>query len=114
MNCIFNEQEYLGNTRKKRKATCKKPKVVALINMPFTIDSNILMFYDQDLENVHSPYDNALIIKVQIPNAIVSRVSMDNGSGINALFMDAAEKMGILDNINKGKTTIHTFNEASV
>ncbi|KAB2622392.1 hypothetical protein D8674_024574 [Pyrus ussuriensis x Pyrus communis] len=45
---------------------------------------------------------------------MVSRVSVDNGLRINVLIMDVAEKMGILDNINKGKTTIHTFNGALV
>lgn len=34
---------------------------------------------------------------------------MDNGSGVNVLFKDAAEKMGILDTTNKGKTTLHTI-----
>lgn len=28
INCIYEEQEYLENTRKERKTTCKKPKLV--------------------------------------------------------------------------------------
>ncbi|KAB2621075.1 hypothetical protein D8674_037654 [Pyrus ussuriensis x Pyrus communis] len=47
-------------------------------------------------------------------NAIVSRVLVDNGLGVNVLFKDVAEKMGILDSIDKGRTTLHTFNKAPV
>lgn len=46
------------------------------------------MFFDQDLEDVHSPYDDALIVKVQISNIMVSRVLVDNGSSVNILFKD--------------------------
>lgn len=62
--------------------------MVALINIPLAIDSNILMFFDRDLEGVHSPYNDALIVKVQISNTMVSRVLMDNRSGVNILFKD--------------------------
>lgn len=58
------------------------------INKPLPINSNILMFFDQDLEDVHSPYDDALIVKVQISNIMVSRVLVDNGSSVNILFKD--------------------------
>lgn len=89
---------------------CKNPQMVASINKPPPINSNILMFFDQDLEDVHSPYDDALIVKVQISNVMVSPVLVDNGSSVNVLFKDAADKIGLLDSINKGKTTLHIVN----
>lgn len=64
--------------------------MVASINKPLAIDSNILMFSDRDLEEVHSPYNDALVVKVQISNAMVSRVLMDNRSRVNVIFKDVA------------------------
>lgn len=71
VNCIYSNQEYLGNTQKERKAACEKPRMVAPVNKPLAIDPNILMFSDRDLEDVHSPHDNVLVVKVQIFNALV-------------------------------------------
>lgn len=42
--------------------------MVAAINKTLTIDSNILVFSDYDLEDVCLPHDDALVIKVQISN----------------------------------------------
>ncbi|KAB2626198.1 hypothetical protein D8674_017858 [Pyrus ussuriensis x Pyrus communis] len=50
----------------------------------------------------------------QISHALVSRVLVDTGSGVSVIFNNAVEKMRILNNINKGKTTLHTFNGASI
>lgn len=68
------------------------------------------MFSNRDLEDVRSPYDDALVITVQISTVMVSQVMVDNGYRVNILFKDAAKKMGILDNINKSKTTMQSFN----
>lgn len=70
------------------------------------------MFFDQGMEDFDTPHNDLFIVKVQISNAMISRVLMDNRLRVNVLFKDAAEKMGILDNINKGRITLHTFNEA--
>lgn len=83
--------------------------MVANINKPLIINSNILIFSDQDLEEVHSPDDNALAIKVQISNAMVSRVLVDIRARINIFFKDTIERMMILDIINKSKTTFQAF-----
>ncbi|KAM2451813.1 hypothetical protein ACFX1W_009217 [Malus domestica] len=60
--------------------------MVAIINKPLAIDSNILMFFDNDLKDIHSPHDDALIVKVQISNTLHQQ----------------------------GNTTLHTFNGAPV
>lgn len=75
--------------------------MMASVIKPLTIDFNILMFSNRDLEDVHSPYDDALVIKVQISNTLVSWVLVNNVFGVNVLFKEVVEKMGILDNINK-------------
>lgn len=79
---------------------------MANINKQLAIGSNILRFSDQDLEDVYSPYDDALVVKAQLSNALVSRVLVNNGLGASVFFKDVAEKLEILDNINKRKTTI--------
>lgn len=83
--------------------------MVASINKPLSIKSNIVIFSDQDLEDIHSPNDDALVIKVQISNNMVSRVLVDIGAGISIFFKDAVKRMKNLDIINKSKTTFHTF-----
>ncbi|KAM2989055.1 hypothetical protein FF2_003079 [Malus domestica] len=83
---------------------------MAFITKPLAIDSNILIFLDMDLEDVHSPHDDAFVIKIQISNALVNIILVDNSSGVSLFFDDAVEKMEILDSVNKGKTTIYTFN----
>ena len=90
--------------------SCKKPQMVASTNKSLIIDSNILVCSFRDLKYVQSPHNDTFIVKVQISNALVSRVLVDNGSGVNIFFKDATEKMGIFYNTNMGKTTIHTFN----
>ncbi|KAM2096325.1 hypothetical protein COP2_019068 [Malus domestica] len=72
------------------------------------------MSSDRDLEDVHSPHGDALVIKVQILNALDDCILVDNGFRVSVLFKDAAKKIGILDNINKGRTTLHNFNGATV
>ena len=83
--------------------------MVASINKSLAIDFNIMMFSNRDLEDVYSPHDDAFIIKVKISNSMVIRVLVDNRSGVNVLFKDVVENMGILRSVNKEMTTIHTF-----
>lgn len=78
---IYGEKEYLARQGRKEKRACKKPQMVANINKPFPTGSNIRMFFYWDLEDVHSSHDDALVIKVQISNAMVSCIFVDDGSG---------------------------------
>lgn len=80
----------LSNDWEVRKTACKKHRMVASNNKPLAIDSNILMLSDRDLEGVHSPYNDAIVVKLQISNAMVSWVLMDNRSGVKVLFKDVA------------------------
>lgn len=52
--------------------------MVASINKPLAIDSNILMFSDRDLEDVNLPHVDALFIKIQISNALVNHIPVNN------------------------------------
>lgn len=91
--------------------------MVASINKPLSIESNILMFFSSrfaKLEDIHFPCYDALVIKVHIFNAMVSPVLVDNGYAVSTLFKDTAERMRILDSINKGKTTMHAFKNSLV
>ncbi|KAM1529990.1 hypothetical protein EV2_019748 [Malus domestica] len=81
---------------------------------PKTSYSNILMFSGKDLEDVNSPHDDVLVIKVQIFNAMVSCILIDNVIGVNIFFKDRINRIRILDNINKSKTLRHTFSRTFV
>lgn len=94
--------------------------MVATINKPLAIDYNILMFLDHDLEDQDATHhsqqatDDALVVKVQISNALVSSIMVNNCSRVRVLFNDATEKRRILDIINKEIITLHTFNRVLV
>ncbi|KAB2625773.1 hypothetical protein D8674_017433 [Pyrus ussuriensis x Pyrus communis] len=57
--------------------------MVASINKTLAIDANILMFFDRRMEDFHSPDNDPFIVKVQITNAMISRVLVDNKLGVN-------------------------------
>lgn len=67
------------------------------------------MFSGWDLEDINSPHDDALVIKVQIFNAMVSHVLV-----VKIFFKDKINRISILDNITKSKTLPHTFSKTPV
>ena len=56
-----------------------------------------ISFSAKDLEGVHTPHDDAIVITVTIYNHVVKRVLFDNGSASDVLYYDAIKKLGISD-----------------
>lgn len=70
---------------------------------------------DEDLEGIHTPHDDAVVVVLQIANCEVKRVLVDNGSSTNILYYDAFEKMGLpLDKLKKMDSPLYGFSEAPV
>ncbi|KAB2600509.1 hypothetical protein D8674_042977 [Pyrus ussuriensis x Pyrus communis] len=57
--------------------------MMASINKTLAIDANILMFFDRGMEDFHSRDNDPFIVKVQITNAMINRVLVDNKLGVN-------------------------------
>ena len=51
----------------------------------------------ENLERIHTPYDDAIVITATIYNHVVKRVLFDNGSASDVLYYDAMKKLGISD-----------------
>ncbi|PON67252.1 hypothetical protein PanWU01x14_104270 [Parasponia andersonii] len=54
-----------------------------------------IAFTQQDLSMVRLPYDDPLMIKLQIDSMLVGRVLIDDGSSVDILFLSIFESMGL-------------------
>ncbi|XP_043705421.1 uncharacterized protein LOC122655281 [Telopea speciosissima] len=52
-----------------------------------------ITFSDEDLADIQSPHDDALVIKMIIANCTVARILVDKGSSADILYYDAFKKM---------------------
>ena len=55
----------------------------------------LITFNNGDLEGLHLPHDDALVVSAIIANFNVQRILVDNGSSADILFISAFEKMKI-------------------
>ena len=56
-----------------------------------------MFFSSEDLEGVHAPHDDAIVITAIIYNHVVKRFLFDNGSASNVLYYEAMKKLGLSD-----------------
>lgn len=56
----------------------------------------VITFSKDDARTIHIPHHDPLVIESQIPNMIVARVLVDNGSSVNILFKAAFEKIRLI------------------
>ncbi|XP_062089082.1 uncharacterized protein LOC133795645 [Humulus lupulus] len=54
-----------------------------------------ITFTEEDLREVHLPYDDPLVIKLQMDCCQLGRDLVDGGSGVDVLFWEAFQKMGL-------------------
>ena len=93
----------------------KKGYVNTIFGGQFCQDKVLIVFSDQDLENVNLPHTDPLVIKLQIGDTVVSRVLVDVGSSSNILLQDTFRRMGIeKEEIQLVKTSLHAFNRVEV
>ncbi|KAM2886552.1 hypothetical protein COP2_013616 [Malus domestica] len=60
-------------------------------------------------KTAHFPFNHAFVVKLQISDAIVHQVFIDNESEGNMLFGGMAERMGVLHKVNFRRASIQTF-----
>ncbi|XP_062118667.1 uncharacterized protein LOC133832323 [Humulus lupulus] len=77
--------------------------------------ASVIAFTDDDLQGVHLPHDNPLVISLQVDHCQLGRVLVDGGSGVDILFWEAFQKMGLEENqIRPSTTPILGFNSQRV
>ncbi|XP_062114151.1 uncharacterized protein LOC133825188 [Humulus lupulus] len=60
--------------------------------------ASAITFTDEDLKGVHLPHDDPLVISLQVDHCQLGRVLIDGGSGVDILFWEAFQKMGLEEN----------------
>ena len=62
---------------------------------PRTWKDEAISFGLKNLEGVHTPYDDTIVITATIYNHVVKRVLFDNGCANDVLYYNAMKKLGI-------------------
>ncbi|XP_062104183.1 uncharacterized protein LOC133815347 [Humulus lupulus] len=74
-----------------------------------------ITFTEDDLRGVHLPHDDPLVISLQVDHCQLGRVLVDGGSGVDILFWEAFQKMGLEENqIRTSTAPILGFNSQRV
>ncbi|XP_062073918.1 uncharacterized protein LOC133778109 [Humulus lupulus] len=77
--------------------------------------ASAIAFTDDDLQGVHLPHDDPLVISLQVDHCQLGRVIVDRGSGVDILFWEAFQMMGLEENqIRPSTTPILGFNSQRV
>ncbi|XP_062076025.1 uncharacterized protein LOC133780169 [Humulus lupulus] len=77
--------------------------------------ASAITFTEDDLRGVHLPHDDPLVISLQVDHCQLGRVLVDGGSGVDILFWEAFQKMGLEENqIRTSTAPILGFNNQRV
>ena len=57
------------------------------------LDDQIISFSEEDARGTHQPYDDALVITINIAGFTTRRVMVDNGSSADILYLPAYQQM---------------------
>ncbi|XP_043705563.1 uncharacterized protein LOC122655434 [Telopea speciosissima] len=74
-----------------------------------------ITFTDENLANIQSPHDDAMVIKMVIANCTVGRILVNNGSSVDILYYDAFEKMLLKpEMLKRVESPLYGFNGAPI
>ena len=57
------------------------------------MDEQAITFTDEDIERIHHPHDDAIVITLLIANYTTKKVLVDNGSSTDILYYPAFQQM---------------------
>ncbi|XP_021830111.1 uncharacterized protein LOC110770307 [Prunus avium] len=73
----------------------------------------MISFQKKDLSGLDLPHNDALIISIQIPQAMMDRVHVDEGSAAKILQLLVVQQMGMDAKINRSPRSMTGFNRAT-
>ncbi|XP_062100831.1 uncharacterized protein LOC133806757 [Humulus lupulus] len=77
--------------------------------------ASAITFTEDDLRGVHLPHGDPLVISLQVDHCLLGRVLVDGGSGVDILFWEVFQKMGLEENqIRTSAAPILGFNSQRV
>ena len=95
---IVGDTTVVGSSKKAHKTYLKMVHTIQLTGsvpkMP-RVDNPTIEFSEDDARRVHHPYDDALVVSLQIRDYNMHQVLVDNGSSANILYYPAFQQMRI-------------------
>ncbi|XP_020426530.1 uncharacterized protein LOC109950809 [Prunus persica] len=115
INTILADSEESGLTNKEKKRKIKQATMISQVSTSFSLaeDDPVIGFQKKDLIGLDLPHNDALVISIQITQAMVDRVHADEGSAANILQLAVVQQMGLEAKINKSAKSLTGFNGAT-
>ncbi|CAL2254004.1 unnamed protein product [Prunus armeniaca] len=115
INTILADAKESGLTSKEKKRKIKQATMISQVStdLPPTEDDPIIGFQKKDLIGLDMPHNDALVISIQIAQAMVDRIHADEGSAANILQLAVIQQMGLEAKINKSARSLTGFNGAT-
>ncbi|XP_021803159.1 uncharacterized protein LOC110747265, partial [Prunus avium] len=83
------------------------------MGVPVIADTPIIGFQKNDLIGLDLPHNDTLVICIQIEQAVIERVHVDEGRAANILQLSVIQQMGLEPKINKLARSLTGFNGAT-
>ncbi|CAL8169023.1 unnamed protein product [Prunus armeniaca] len=115
INTILADSEESGLTSKGKKRQIKQATMISQVStdLPLAEDDPVIGFQKKDLIGLGLPHNDALVINIQIAQAMVDRIHADEGSAANILQLTVIQQMGLKAKINKSAKSLTGFNGAT-
>ncbi|XP_034208290.1 uncharacterized protein LOC117621854 [Prunus dulcis] len=97
INTILADSREPGLTTKERKRKISQATYVSQVTtgVPVIVDTPIIGFQKKDLIGLDLPHHDALVICIQIEQAVIERIHVDEGSAANILQLSVIQQMGL-------------------
>ncbi|CAL2256236.1 unnamed protein product [Prunus armeniaca] len=115
INTILANSEEFELTNKEKKRKIKQATMISQVStsLPLAEDDHVIGFRKKDLIGLNLPHNDALVISIQIAQAMVNRIHVDEGSATNILQLAVIQQMGLETKINKSAKSLNDFNGAT-
>ncbi|CAL8996303.1 unnamed protein product, partial [Prunus brigantina] len=115
INTILADAKESGLTSKEKKRKIKQAAMISQVttDLPPAEDDPVIGFRKKDLIGLDTPHNDALVISIQIAQAMVDRIHVDEGSAANILQLADIQQMGLEAKINKSARSLTGFNGAT-
>ncbi|XP_062099828.1 uncharacterized protein LOC133805678 [Humulus lupulus] len=97
---LIKEQEQASKIHRRMEERVKRYRSLGhTVNLVTSEDrcypASAITFTEDDLRGVHLPHDDPLVISLQVDHCQLGRVLIDGCSGVDILFWEAFQKMGL-------------------
>ncbi|XP_016649700.1 PREDICTED: uncharacterized protein LOC107881118 [Prunus mume] len=115
INTILADSEESGLTSKEKKRKIKHAIMISQIStdLPPAEDDPVIDLQKKDLIGLNLPHNDALVISIQIAQAMVDRIHANEGSATNILQLAVIQQMSLKTKINKSARLLTGFNGAT-